>query len=240
LFDSALGTLGPEEVSGVLDRFSWFRQAGYRWAGDGLTLYIDPWMLPEGQPPADVIFITHAHDDHFSPQDIDSIRKAGTTIVAPADVASDLSGEVTAVAPGGSGEVRGVRYQAVPAYNVLEDRQGYHPQANGWVGYILSLGDQDVYHAGDTDHLPELESISAATAFVPVGGTYTMDPGQAADLVKAMRPGLAVPMHYGFLCGSSEDAERFRDLAAPVSVEILRPADEFEHHKPATPDGSQP
>jgi L-ascorbate metabolism protein UlaG (beta-lactamase superfamily) len=224
----------------VLERFTWYRQASYRWSGDGLTMYIDPWMLPEGLEPADVIFITHAHDDHFSPQDIDPLRKDDTAIVATRDVASELGGEVTTVAPGDGGEVKGIRYQAVPAYNTLEDRLGYHPQANGWVGYVLSLGGQDLYHAGDTDRLPELESISAAAALVPVGGTFTMDPTQAAGLVKAMRPGVAVPMHYGFLCGSAEDAERFRDEAAPVPVEILRPAQEFEHDQPARPDGSAP
>jgi L-ascorbate metabolism protein UlaG (beta-lactamase superfamily) len=221
----------------LLDRFTWYRQAAFRWAGDGLTVYIDPWMVPEGQNQADVIFITHAHDDHFSPQDIDGLRKGDTAIVAPRDVAGELSGEVTAVGPGDSGEVKGLRFQAVPAYNTLEDRQDYHPKANGWVGFLLSLGGQDVYHAGDTDHLPELESLAAAAAFVPVGGTYTMDPTQAAGLVKAMQPGVAVPMHYGFLCGNAEDAERFRDEASPVQVEIMRAKQDFEHDQPAHPGG---
>jgi L-ascorbate metabolism protein UlaG (beta-lactamase superfamily) len=221
----------------VLDRFTWYRQAAYRWAGDGVTVYIDPWQVPEGQDPADVIFLTHAHDDHFSPEDIDRVRKDDTTIVAPRDVASELSGAVTPVAPGGSGEAKGIRYQAVPAYNTLEERLSYHPKEKGWVGYLLSLGGQDVYHAGDTDHLPELESISTAAAFVPVGGTFTMDPGQAAGLVKAMRPGVAVPMHYGFLCGSAADAERFRDEAAPIRVEILEAMQAFEVDEPAHPGG---
>jgi L-ascorbate metabolism protein UlaG (beta-lactamase superfamily) len=221
----------------LLERFTWYRQAAFRWAGDGLTVYIDPWMVPEGQDPADVIFLTHAHDDHFSPQDIDGLRKEDTAIVAPRDVAGELSGQVTSVGPGDSGEVKGLRYQAVPAYNTLEERLDYHPKSNGWVGYLLSLGGQDVYHAGDTDHLPELEPLEAAAAFVPVGGTYTMDPIQAAGLVKAMRPGVAVPMHYGFLCGNSDDAERFRDEASPVKVEILQAQQDFEHDQPAHPGG---
>jgi L-ascorbate metabolism protein UlaG (beta-lactamase superfamily) len=227
-------------VRSVLERFTWYRQAAYRWGGDGLTLYIDPWQVPENQEPADVIFLTHSHFDHFSQEDIDRLRKDDTVIVAPGDLAQDLSGEVTPVGPGDAGEARGVRYQAVPAYNVLEDRLDYHPKENRWVGYVLSLGGQDVYHAGDTDHLPELESISTDAALVPIGGTFTMDPSQAAGLVKAMRPGVAVPMHYGFVCGSPEDAERFREEAAPVPVEILRSAQEFEHDQPARPDGSEP
>jgi L-ascorbate metabolism protein UlaG (beta-lactamase superfamily) len=222
----------------LLDRFTWYRQASYRWAGDGLTVYIDPWQVPEGQDPADVIFLTHAHFDHYSQEDIDRLRKDDTEIVATRDLAQELSGNVTAVAPGDSGETKGVRYQAVPAYNVLEDRLQYHPKENRWVGYVLTLGGRDVYHAGDTDHLPELESISVQTAFVPIGGTFTMDPGQAAGLVKAMRPSLAVPMHYGFVCGSPEDAERFRKEAAPVEVEILESIHDWESDEPAHPDGS--
>lgn len=221
----------------MLDRFTWYRQAAFRWTGDGLTVYIDPWLVPEGQDPADVIFITHAHDDHFSREDIDSLRKDDTAIVAPRDVAGELSGQVTSVGPGDSGEVKGLRYQAVPAYNTLEDRRDYHPKTNGWVGFLLSLGDQDVYHAGDTDHLPELESLSAAAALVPIGGTYTMDPTQAAGLVKAMRPEVAVPMHYGFLCGNPQDAERFRDEAAPIKVQIMGAEHDFEHDQPAHPGG---
>jgi L-ascorbate metabolism protein UlaG (beta-lactamase superfamily) len=224
----------------MLERFTWYRQAAYRWAGDGLTVYIDPWQVPEGHDPADVIFLTHSHFDHFSQDDIDRLRRDDTAIVAPRDLAEELSGEVTPVGPGDAGEARGIRYQAVPAYNVLEDRLQYHPKEKRWVGYVLSLGGQDVYHAGDTDHLPELESISAEAALVPVGGTFTMDPGQAAGLVRAMRPGVAVPMHYGFVCGSAEDAERFRDEAAPIPVEVLQPAQEFEHDQPARADGSEP
>jgi L-ascorbate metabolism protein UlaG (beta-lactamase superfamily) len=224
----------------VLERFTWYRQAAFRWAGDGLTGYIDPWDVPEGHDPADVIFITHAHFDHFSQEDIDRLRKDDTAFVAPRDVASELSGNVTSVGPGDSGEVKGIRYQAVPAYNTLEDRLQYHPKDNRWVGYVISVDGQDAYHAGDTDHLPELESISAAAAFVPIGGTFTMDPSQAAGLVKAMSPGVAVPMHYGFVCGSPADGEKFRHEAAPVPVEILQPAQEFEHDQPARPDGSEP
>lgn len=217
----------------MLDRFTWFKQASYRWAGDGLSVYIDPWNVPEGHEPADVIFITHAHFDHFSQEDIDRLRKDETPIVAPRDVAPELSGDVTPVGPGDSGEAGGIRYQAVPAYNVLEERLGYHPKENNWVGYVLSLGDATIYHAGDTDHLPELESLSVNTAFLPIGGTYTMDPHQAAELARAMSPGLAVPMHYGFVCGSPADAETFKKEAAPVPVEILEAVHDFESDEPA-------
>jgi L-ascorbate metabolism protein UlaG (beta-lactamase superfamily) len=116
----------------------------------------------------------------------------------------------------------------VPAYNIAEERLEMHPKANGWVGYVLQLGDTTYYHAGDTDHLTDLETISPQVAFVPIGGTFTMDASEAAGLIRIMSPQLAVPMHYGFVVGSPADAERFRQEADPVRVEILQPQVPFE------------
>ena len=211
----------------MLDRFTWFRQSAFRWEGDGLVLYIDPWGVT-GEVPADVILITHAHFDHFRPDEIERIRKAGTRILAPADVAKELSGDVTSVAPGEPHEVAGVRIQTVPAYNTVEERLDKHPKANNWVGYVLELGASTYYHAGDTDHLPELETVRTDVAFVPIGGTFTMDVRQAGCLVRAMSPRLAVPMHFGFVVGSPSDADAFVKEAAPVPVEVLTPTNPFE------------
>lgn len=214
----------------MLERFTWFWQSGYRWTEDEFTIYIDPKNVPEGYEPADVIFITHAHFDHFSPDDLDRLRKDETVVVAPRDVASELSGNVTAVSPGDSIDTRGIGGQAVPAYNIVEGREDKHPRANGWVGYLLSVGDSTIYHAGDTDHLPELEGLDPNVAFLPIGGTFTMDTAEAAALAKSMGPDIAVPMHYGFVegCGGPEAAERFRREADPVRVEILEAKQPFE------------
>jgi L-ascorbate metabolism protein UlaG (beta-lactamase superfamily) len=211
----------------MLELFTWFRQSAMRFAGEGLTVYIDPWGTA-AEREADVIFITHAHADHFQPQEIERLSKDGTEIVAPSDVAKELSGEVTPVAPGDSIEVSGIKVQAVPAYNVHPDRLEYHPKANRWVGYILELQGTTYYHAGDTDHAPELDDVSADVAFLPIGGTYTMEPGEAAGLAKSIAPRLAVPMHYGFVVGSPKDAETFRREAQPVKVEVLTPENRFE------------
>jgi L-ascorbate metabolism protein UlaG (beta-lactamase superfamily) len=191
-------------------------------------VYIDPWGVPEGAPEADVIFITHAHDDHFQPEEIQRLTKKDTQIVAPRDIAAELSGNVRPVAPGDTVEAGGIKGQAVPAYNIAEERLEMHPKANGWVGYVLQLGDTTYYHAGDTDHLTDLETISPQVAFVPIGGTFTMDASEAAGLIRIMSPQLAVPMHYGFVVGSPADAERFRQEADPVRVEILQPQVPFE------------
>ncbi|MEP7032531.1 MAG: MBL fold metallo-hydrolase [Actinomycetota bacterium] len=212
----------------MLERFTWFRQSAMRYQADGLTVYIDPWGTTEDEPPADLILITHVHSDHLQPDEIARLRTADTKVLAPVDVAKEISGDVTPVAPGESHEAAGVRIQTVPAYNVAEERREMHPKANGWVGYVMELGGSTYYHAGDTDAVPELESLAADVAMVPIGGTYTMDPEEAGGLVRAMSPRLAVPMHYGFVVGSPGDADRFRAAAAPVTVETLTPTNPFE------------
>lgn len=212
----------------MLDHLTWFKQAAFRWAGDDMTVYIDPWGVPDDAPPADAIFITHAHDDHFRPEEIERLRTPDTAIVAPYDIARELAGNVQPVAPGDVVDAAGVKALAVPAYNVVEERLAKHPRERGWVGYMLELDGTSYYHAGDTDHLPELESLGPDVAFLPIGGTFTMDPSEAAALARAMSPGVAVPMHYGYIVGSPSDADRFRSEASPVPVEVLTPVQTFE------------
>lgn len=214
----------------MLEAFTWYRQAAFRYEGEGKQIYLDPWGLPDDAPEADAVFITHAHADHFDQSDLDKIRTDATTIVAPRDVAEEcgLTGTVISVAPGDDVEAAGVTGQAVPAYNIAEDRLEMHPKANNWVGYVLNLGGRTVYHAGDTDHVPDLNSVKAELAFVPVGGTYTMDADEAAGLVREIRPTVAVPMHYGFVVGTPADAERFKAAADPIEVRIMEPTNPFE------------
>jgi L-ascorbate metabolism protein UlaG (beta-lactamase superfamily) len=209
----------------MLEGFTWFKQSAYRWEGDGLVVYIDPWEA-EG-PAADLILITHAHADHYQPEEIERLRKDGTKLVAPHDIARELRGDVTPVAPGDAVEVAGVKIQAVPAYNVAEERLDKHPKANNWVGYILTLGDRTYYHAGDTDHVPELDSVRANVSFLPIGGTFTMEADEAGGLARAIGPDLAVPMHYGFVVGTQQDVERFTEAAKPVTVRAMRPLRPF-------------
>jgi L-ascorbate metabolism protein UlaG (beta-lactamase superfamily) len=111
---------------------------------------------------------------------------------------------------------------------VHPDRLEMHPKSNAWVGYILTLGEHTYYHAGDTDHAPELSDVRADVAFLPIGGTYTMEADEAAGLAKAIAPQIAVPMHYGFVVGSPSDAERFAKEADPIVVQTLTPTNPFE------------
>jgi L-ascorbate metabolism protein UlaG (beta-lactamase superfamily) len=211
----------------MIDRFTWFKQSAFLWKGEGLNVYIDPWGVTTDDP-ADVVFITHAHFDHFSQEDIDRVHTGRTKLVAPHDVARELSGDVTPVRPGDSIEVAGIKVSAVPAYNVAEERLEAHPKSNQWVGYVLTLGSNTYYHAGDTDHAPELDEVQADVAFLPVGGTYTCTCSEAAGLARSIAPQVAVPMHYGFVVGNQADAERFAREASPVRVEFLTPQNPFE------------
>ena len=212
----------------MLEGITWYRQSAFRFADGERTIYIDPWGTDAADPAADLILITHAHDDHLQPEEIARLGAAGAKIVAPHDVAAGLSGDVTPVAPGESHEVAGVKFTTVPAYNTAEERLEMHPKANRWVGYVLELPGGTYYHAGDTDHIAELDDLKTDVAFLPIGGTYTMDVPEAAGLAKSMAPRIAVPMHYGFVVGSAGDGERFRELASPVAVQIMTPENPFE------------
>src|SRR5207302_9019658 len=111
----------------MLEKFTWYKQSAYKWKGEGITVYIDPWGLGEQEEPADVIFITHAHSDHFEPIDIEKIRKNTTQFVAPRDVAEKLSGKVKAITPGESPELAGIKFQTLPAHSTQPHRLPPHP-----------------------------------------------------------------------------------------------------------------
>jgi len=214
----------------MLENFTWYKQSALRWKADRLVVYIDPWGLQGDLPPADLVLITHAHGDHYSNDDIKRVTGTKTVFVAPADVAKELSGNVKAVKPGERVDAAGVKLETVPAYNIDPQRLQAHPKTNNWVGYVVQLGGRSYYHAGDTDHLPELEKLKTDVAFVPIGdGGYVMTVDEAASLVKAMKPKLAVPMHYGFFpgVGVEADGERFKKAASGVEVQIMKPLNAF-------------
>jgi L-ascorbate metabolism protein UlaG (beta-lactamase superfamily) len=199
----------------MIDNIHWLGHDSFRIDGD-VTIYIDPWKLAAGSPPADLILVTHEHSDHFSPEDIDLIRTAQTELVAIATVAAKLSGPVHTVKPGDRLTVRGVAIEVLPAYNLAKK---FHPREKGHVGYVLTVGGQRIYHAGDTDAIPEMAGLQPDIAMIPVSGTYVMDAEEAVEAVKLLQPGLAIPMHYGAIVGSEADALRFQQLSpAPVWI----------------------
>jgi len=193
----------------LLERLHWLGHASFCLDGPPM-IYFDPWQLRGKLPTADVILVSHEHYDHCSPADIRKISGPATIIVASTTAAAKLSGDVRVLRPGGRLTVAGVEIEAVPAYNVDKT---FHPKRAGHVGFVVTVGGERLYFAGDTDHIPEMKDIRCDVALLPVGGTYTMDAAQAAQAAAEIRPRVAVPMHYGEGgIGTPGDGARFRRL----------------------------
>lgn len=193
---------------------TWLGQAGFKIRVKDLLIYIDPYNILK-QPPADIILITHQHYDHCSAEDIKKIRSKNTVVVAPGDCASAL-GDIIEASPGKKLEIKGVKIKAVAAYNLNKQ---FHQKSKGWVGYIIDTAAGKIYHAGDTDQIPEMDDIEADIVLLPVGGTYTMDAKEAHRSALKIRPRLAIPMHYGEVAGSRRDAEEFKALCEKNGIE---------------------
>ena len=184
----------------------------------GLIIYFDPFQIQPG-PTADIIFISHDHYDHCSPEDIAKIQGPETVIVTCKSCVQKLTGTVQVAAPGDSLTVKGIPVRAVPAYNT---NKTFHPKKNGWLGFIILIGGVRIYHAGDTDLIPEMQEIQTDIALLPVSGTYVMTHEEAAKAALTLNPSLAIPMHYGSLVGDHTDAEHFgRLLEGKIPVKIL-------------------
>jgi len=179
-------------------------------------VYIDPYQIQETKP-ADVILVSHDHFDHCSPEDVAKVQATDTVIVTEKDSAKKLSGDVRVVAPGERIELKGLAVEAVPAYNTNKD---FHPKANGWLGFILDIDGVRIYHAGDSDYIPEMKDFKADIAMLPVSGTYVMTAEEAIEAALAIAPKLAIPMHYGAIVGDNSDAIKFRDGLAD-RMEVL-------------------
>ena len=204
-------------VQDMAKKISWLGHDGFRI--DGVkTVYIDPFKI-SGGPKADVILISHEHFDHCSPEDVAKIQQAGTVIITEKDSAKKLKGDVRVVKPGESVTLDEVKVEAVPSYNTDKD---FHPKKNGWLGFVVELEGVRVYHAGDADFIPEMKDLKVDIALLPVSGTYVMTSEQAVKAALAIKPKLAIPMHYGAIVGEEADAVRFKKaLEGKVEVLIL-------------------
>lgn len=187
------------------------------------VIYIDPFQIEGTHHDADIIFCTHEHFDHFNPDAIGKVMKGDTVVVVPRKDVKKLKKfelkEVIGVEPGNEYEANGIRFKTVPAYNL--DKK-FHKKKKNWVGYILNVDDTGFYFAGDTDYIPEMDDIKADVVFMPVGGLYTCNAREAASAVNSIKPKVAVPVHFGSIVGTKEDAQTFiRNLAEGIEGVIL-------------------
>ena len=203
--------------SEVVDAMDWLGHDAFR-INASKTIYFDPYQI-EGGPTADIILISHDHFDHCSPEDVKKIMSPDTMIVTDKKSAKKLKGNVTVVKPGDTLTLAGVNIQVVNAYNL---NKKFHPKKNEGLGFIVTLEGIRVYHAGDTDCIPEMKTIEADIALLPVSGTYVMTAQEACEAALAINPKVAIPMHYGSVVGDETDAKAFRDhLKGKIGVRIL-------------------
>lgn len=189
------------------------------------VIYIDPFKIDKNYNDADIIFITHDHYDHYSEEDIDKVKKENTVIVVPEELLTKLlkkginKNYIITVEPNKQYIVEGIKFETIPAYNINKQ---FHPKENEWVGYIIEIKGVRYYIAGDTDITPENKKVKCDVAFVPVGGTYTMDFKEASSLINEIKPKIAVPTHYGSEVGTNQDAIDFSKLIHPeIECKIL-------------------
>ncbi len=185
------------------DFLKWTGHAGFMFKTKGLTVFIDPFKLGKVADHADVIFISHSHFDHLNADDIKKVADDETLFVAPQEAADKLPFKKrTVISKAGSrGTAQGIAFESVHAYNTEPSRLNFHPRAAGMVGYIIEVDGKKIYHAGDTDAIEEMKSISADLALLPSGGTYTMDLNQAIHATQFVKAKHFAPMHYKALLG---------------------------------------
>lgn len=186
------------------------------------TIYFDPYRIEEQMHDADIIFITHSHSDHFDIESINKIKNDNTIIVAPKSMEEDIKQiafrDYIFMEPNEQINIEDINVNSVRAYN---NEKAFHPKANNWLGYIVTTNNISYYVAGDTDKTIDNEKVNCDIALVPIGGYYTMDESEAADLIKIINPKVVIPTHYGSIIGDKDSAKRFKDKLSDTNIEVI-------------------
>lgn len=182
---------------------------------DNKIIYIDPYSLTSNANDADLIFITHDHYDHFSIEDIKKVEKSNTIFIIPESMLENAiksgikENRIIKIKPNQNYKYENLKIETIPAYNV---NKKFHPKENNWVGYLIEYNNVVYYIAGDTDITNENKKVKCDIAFVPIGGTYTMNYKEAAKLINEIKPKFVVPIHYGKIVGTKQDVLNFEKL----------------------------
>ena len=213
------------EYKGI--KISWLGHDSFNIIGN-VVIMIDPFKIAK-QEKADLVLISHNHFDHLSVNDIKNISTKDTSIVAAKECIEVIKGfdfkEKIGISPGEEKTVRGVKIKSIHAYNITkinpDTKKPFHPKEDNKVGFLFELNGITIYHAGDTDLIPEMSDLKPDIALVPVSGTYVMTAQEAAKAVEKIKPKIAIPMHYGVIVGSEKDAHEFKQLVKSCEVQIL-------------------
>jgi L-ascorbate metabolism protein UlaG (beta-lactamase superfamily) len=207
----------------------WLAHAGFQIKAEGKIIYVDLEKYGEASEKADLILVTHSHTDHCDPEKIKKILKKSTLIIAPEDCTAKLGEKVKTLKAGEQTSVNDIKIKAVEAYNIKRFRtpgNPFHPKGFG-VGYLVTVGGKTIYHAGDTDFVPEMRQLSRVdVALLPSGSTYTMDNAEAAEAAVAINPKVVIPMHRW-----DTDPEEFKrkvEANSKVKVVILKEGEEYQ------------
>lgn len=205
-------------------KIEWLGHAGFL-IKNNRVIYIDPFHI-NTEEKADIILITHPHYDHCSLEDIQKIVRDKTVIIITPSCQSKINKlsqdiDVHILSPGEVTSLNGIKIFAMPSYNIDKE---FHPKDEGWNSYVLDVRGVKIYHAGDTDLIPEMSHLGDIDiALLPVGGRFTMTAEEAARAASIIKPGIAIPMHYGSIVGKKEDAGNFASLCQEkgIKAEIL-------------------
>jgi len=201
----------------VLQKLLWLGNDCFLYTGPPV-IYFNPYEFHFVRP-ADIILVEHEHFHHLSWPDIQKVWRPGTAIVTDRSAVRHIKMETIALAPGESVTVKDTLIEAVPAYNL---DTSFHPKSKGYLGFIVTVEGLRIYHAGDTDFIPEMWDLKVDIALLPISGLHKMDAAQAAAAALVLRPQVAIPMDYQDIRGDQADPETFRALlAGKVRVEIL-------------------
>ncbi len=217
---------------------TWLHHASFLVQGGGENLYIDPFKIGEDlkgsvrnapdlvSPPADYILVSHDHFDHFDQASIEALSSPSTKVVASFAVKKTSLVDVT-LEPGIPAKFGDWMVHCVPAYNI---GKSFHQKESGGCGFFIeyagSSGNVTVYHAGDTDWIPEMSELRGRVrvALLPIGGTYTMNVDDAVKAVATIAPEAVIPMHYNLLDETSvseDELRRFVNEAGKLCKQVI-------------------
>ena len=185
-------------------------------------IYFDPYKIEDNMHDADIIFITHNHYDHMDVDSINKVKNENTIIVAPKSMEEIIRNiefrNYIFLNPGDEVSIDNINIKGVPAYNI---EKTFHPRENNWLGYIVTYNNISYYIAGDTDKTEDNEKIKCDVAFIPIGGHFTMDVSEAAELIRIINPSIVIPIHYGTIIGDPSDGKKLLNTLSDTNIEII-------------------